>query len=122
LLDSRFEKEVEAYNLATIKLGEIERNVRTNHYELQVARSNLRHAQRSLARRLVEIYQTGTENSTLEVLLGSTSLDDFMNRVDAVNRISDQDSRVLEQVIQFRAMVRKQEGRLKVARALQRQV
>lgn len=121
-LDSRLEKAIEAYNLANVKLGGIVNDLRVNRHELEVARSNLHLAQRTLADRLVQIYQAGSENSTLEVLLGATSLDDLVTRIDAVDRVSTQDGQVLTQVISFRKAVRKRELVLKRARSEQRRV
>lgn len=121
-LDSRLEKSVEAYNLANVELDRIQRDLSVNRHDLVVARANLRQAQNALAARLVEIYTSGQENSTLDVLLGSTSLDDLLNRIETVNRVSDQDAQVLREVISFRAEVKRREVELKRARAEQAQV
>ena len=55
-----------------------------------------------LAEHAVAIYTSTSGDSTLEVLLGATSLDDFLSRVDTVGRVSDQGSRVLGEVVTFR--------------------
>jgi cell wall-associated NlpC family hydrolase len=121
-LDSRLEHAVEAYNLANIKLARIERDVKENARALVVARSNLSHAQAALQARLVALYTSGDSNSALEVLLGSKSLDDLLNRLDAVNRVSDQDTRILTEVSAFRHEVQRRAGVLKSRRAQQAQV
>jgi cell wall-associated NlpC family hydrolase len=122
VLDSQLEKAIEAYDLANVKLGVIVRDLRTNRHELRVARSNLVHAQRTLARRLIALYTSGEQNSTMSVILGSTSLDDLTARLDNVGRVSDQDARVVEQVVAFRTTVRRERLQLGIARAAQRRI
>src|SRR4051794_14252613 len=121
-LDSRLEKAIESFDLANVKLDGIERDLRTNRHELHVARGNLVHAQRTLARRLVALYTSGEQNSTMSVILGSTSLDDLTARLDNVGRVSDQDSRVVEQVVTFRTTVRRERRQLGIAHAAQRRI
>jgi cell wall-associated NlpC family hydrolase len=53
------------------------------------------------------------------VLLGSASLDDLLDRVDTVNRVSDQDARVINEVRVFRAEIKEREAKLTMARAEQ---
>ncbi|HMI98246.1 MAG TPA: NlpC/P60 family protein [Gaiellaceae bacterium] len=114
-LDANLEHAVEAYNLANQKLAGIEADLRENKVELRVARSNLRHAQTVLSARLVAMYTSGGENTGLEVLLGASSIDDLMSRIDTVNRVSDQSAEVLREVKIFRTAVREREARLKNA-------
>jgi peptidoglycan DL-endopeptidase CwlO len=121
-LDSRLEQAVESYNLANIKLARIERDLKQNGRALIVARSNLKLAQSRLAARLVALYTSGESNSTLEVLLGSKSLDDLLNRLDTVKRVSDQDTRVLKEVVVFRGEVQRRAMELRSARAKQTDV
>ena len=107
-LDASLERAVEAYNEATSKLQGIEHEQTVNRYELKVAKTNLKREQRALARRLAAIYTSSSDTSALSVLLGATSLDDLVNRVDTVNRVSDQDARVVREVRRFRATVAQQ--------------
>ncbi len=104
-LDVGLGKAVEAYDAATVKLQHIHKQLSVNHYEMRVARQNLRAAEGRLAARLRAIYVSGGGNSTLEVLLGAKSLDDVINRLDTANRVSDQDAQVLRQVKLFRRQV-----------------
>ena len=53
------------------------------------------------------------------MLLGSASLDDLLDRVDTVNRVSDQDARVINEVRMFRAEIKEREAKLTMARAEQ---
>jgi cell wall-associated NlpC family hydrolase len=121
-LDSSLEKAVEAYNLANVRLAGIKSDLRRNGVELTIARANLSAAQRTLQQRLVAVYTQGNSDSTLEVLLGSTSLDDLLNRIETQSTVSSQDAQVVEQVIRFRAEIKRQKVRLTKARDEQAQL
>jgi peptidoglycan hydrolase CwlO-like protein len=92
-----------------------------NENRLDVAKANFKRAENVLSARLVSLYTAG-EESTLEVLLGSASLDDLLDRVDTVNRVSDQDARIVNEVRTFRAEIKKREVQLTEARAEQARV
>src|ERR671930_552950 len=108
-LDSSLERAIEAYDLANVKLAHIKHDLSQNTASLEVAKRSLGNAQRELSSRLV-------------VLLGSSSLDDMLNNMDAVDRVSEQDSIVLKQVIQLRREVQRRQRELKHAHAEQVQV
>ncbi len=114
-LDANLERAVDSYNLANEKLAGIESDLRENKLELRLARKNLRHAQRMLNAHLVALYTSGNQDAGLEVLLGATSMDDLISRVDTINRVSDQSADVLRQVKVFRARVKEQRERLQTA-------
>jgi peptidoglycan DL-endopeptidase CwlO len=121
-IDRNLEGAVEAYNLANVRLRKIEGDLRENRKQLNVAQSNLTVAQKSLASRLVAAYTSTQDNSTLSVLLGSTSLEDLLNRVEAVNSTSHQDASILHQVTDFKAAVKRHRLELRDAHAAQKQV
>jgi cell wall-associated NlpC family hydrolase len=114
-LDANLERAVDAYNLANEKLGQIESDLRENKLQLRLARRNLTRAQSLLSQRLVQMYTSGTEDSGLEVLLGASSIDDLISRIDTANRVSDQSTEVLRQVKTYRKVVREQRASLKNA-------
>jgi cell wall-associated NlpC family hydrolase len=117
--DARLAKTIEAYNLANVKLDEIKDELRRNGKHLTLARGNLKVAHRVLAERVVTIYTSGGKQSTMEVLLSAESLDDVLDRLEAVDRVSEQDTRVLEQVVKFQQTVKRQRAELRRARAAQ---
>ena len=122
-IDAEVGRAAEAYNLANLKLDRIDRERAENRRRLQLAKVNLRHAQTTLRTRLVALYTADAgADSTLEILLGASSLDDLLTRVDAVERVSELDARVLRQVRGFRDSVRKHEVELRNARAEQVEV
>jgi peptidoglycan DL-endopeptidase CwlO len=120
--DAELEHAVEAYNLANVKLDRIDAELKTNARHLTLARTGLKRAQAHLSARLVSLYTNGTQGGALEVVLGSESLDDLLNRLEAVERVSAQDTRVLGEVKSFRTQVRERKVRLDRARKEQVQV
>jgi peptidoglycan DL-endopeptidase CwlO len=101
-LGSSMERARNAYDVATVQLHAIDRNLAVNRVGLRAARVNLKRSQRALAQRLVVIYTSRDEQSTLSVLLGAQSLDDLVNRIETVNSVSSQDVAVMRQVIGFK--------------------
>jgi len=121
-IDASLERAVEAYNAATVRLQQIQSDLKRNQYALTVARANYKNAQSTLSNRLVTIYTSNTTASTLDVVLGASSLDDLLSRIDTVNRVSDQDAQVAHQVNVFKAQVKRHQAELEHANAAQRQV
>jgi len=121
-LDSSLERAIEAYNLATVKLNRIKHNLSENTVALAAARKSLRHSKVQLANRLVDLYTSGDQNAGLAVLLGASSLDDMLGRMDASERVSQQDTLVLRQVTRLRREVQHRQNFLKHAHAEQVQV
>jgi peptidoglycan DL-endopeptidase CwlO len=62
--------------------------------QLRVARRSIAVTQRALAQRVRTLYEQGDVGS-IDVLLGARSLDEAMNNIDALSRISDQGKRML---------------------------
>jgi cell wall-associated NlpC family hydrolase len=121
-LDSSLERAIEAYNLANIKLNKIKHDLSSNTFALAAARKSLTSAQKQLSSRLVDIYTSGDQNAGLAVLLGASSLDDMLSRMDAVDRVSQQDELILSQVVRFKREVLQRQRFLKHAHAEQVQV
>jgi len=121
-LDSSLERAIEAYDLANVKLAHIKRDLTTNTQDLAVARRSLKSSQRQLSSRLIDLYTSGGGDSTLAVLLGASNLDDLLNRIDTVDRVSSQDTVVLRQVVHLRAEVQHRQKELKNAHAEQERV
>jgi cell wall-associated NlpC family hydrolase len=121
-LDSRLSKSIEAYDAANVKLDEITAQVRLNQQEMRLARRNLGVAQDRLARRLRDLYVGGDSASTLELFLGSSSVEDLINRLDTIDRVSSEDTQVLSEVKRFREEVQVRGAELKTAHVRQVQI
>jgi cell wall-associated NlpC family hydrolase len=121
-IDDSLGAAVESYNLANVQLKRIESDQRENRLQLKLTRANLKVAQDSLAARLVSAYTSTQDNSTLSVLLGATSLDDLLNRIEAVNSTSRQDASIVQQVTSFKAAVQRHRAELRKAHTEQRTI
>jgi peptidoglycan DL-endopeptidase CwlO len=121
-IDGQLSHAIESYNLANVKLDTINADLKENARHLTVAKSSLRSAQSHLSERLVSLYVNGSQGNALEVVLGAESLDDLLNRLDAVERVSNQDARVLGEVEHFGVEVKQRKLRLDRARAAQAQL
>jgi peptidoglycan DL-endopeptidase CwlO len=115
-LDANLAVAIEAYNYANVELDRIDGELEVNARHLVVARKSLNVAQRRIAERLRDLYVNGSGDSTLEVLLGAKSLDDIIDRLEAIQRVSSQDARILAQVREYRRQVQTHRVQLKDAR------
>ena len=95
------------YQLATAKLQLVKQRLSENKQALGVARINLAAAQKALAQRLVAIYTSTDNQSSLAVILGAKSLDDLVNRMETLNAVTTQNSSLVRQVKSYaRSIVR----------------
>jgi peptidoglycan DL-endopeptidase CwlO len=115
-LDASLAQVIQAYDLATERLNRVHQALRENGKNLAIARASLKRAQHRYAARLREIYTSGGGDSALDVLVGATSLDDLLNRINTTSRIASADAQIVQQVQSFRNEVQKREARLKQAR------
>ena len=113
---------MESYNLANVRLRKIEGDLQENRQQLTVARKNLKVAQGSLSDRLVNAYTSSQDNSTLAVLLGSSSLEDLLNKIETINSTSRQDANIVEQVSSFKAAVQRHRVELREAQDAQQRI
>jgi cell wall-associated NlpC family hydrolase len=120
-IDAELGHAVEAFNAARIRLDGIKAEQKVNARRLEIARANFRRAQATLERRLVALY-TSEEQSSLAVLLGASSIEELISRVDAIDRVSEQDARIVREVAAFRTEIRRREAELKRAAAEQERV
>jgi cell wall-associated NlpC family hydrolase len=121
-IDSQLSHAIEAYNLANVKLDRIQSDLVRNRRHLGLAKENLGSAETRLAERVVSLYTSGEEHSTVAVLLGASSLNELLDRIETANRVSDQDAATLDQVIRYRAQVKRERVQLKKARAAQAEI
>ena len=112
---------VEAFNAAQIRLDALRTEQKLNAKRLEIARANFRDAQATLEQRLVGLY-TSEDQSALTVLLGASSIEELISRLDAITRVSEQDARIVREVRTFRTEIRRREAELKRAEAEQQRV
>ena len=121
-IDSDLSHAIEVYNHANVKLDRIEGDIKRNQRDLRIARDNHRVAQSRLAERVVQLYTSNGDDSTVSVLLGAQSLDDLLERLETANRVSEQDTRTLHEVISGRDAVKRRASQLAQARRAQAQI
>jgi peptidoglycan DL-endopeptidase CwlO len=121
-INVRLSVAVERWNNANVKLQRIQSDLRRSKHELGIARVNLKRSQTALARQALSEYTSSDSNSTIEVLLGASSLDDLLNRIDTVSRVNDQRSSLVGDVKHFQTSVTHEAVRLRVAQTSQRAV
>ena len=121
-LDQSLAVAIEAYNYANVELDRIDVDLDKNARHLVAARKSLKVSQKRIAKRLRDLYVKGDGDSTLEVLLGSKSLDDVIARVEAIQRVSSQDARILNAVKRYKAEVEAHRKSLQDSRAEQARI
>jgi cell wall-associated NlpC family hydrolase len=121
-LDAELAVSIEAYNGANVELDRIDGELHVNAKHLVAARKSLKVSQRRIATRLRELYVKGQGDSTLEVLLGSRSLDDIVTRLEAIERVSSLDAKILGEVKRYRAQVQSHRRALTDQRQRQAQI
>jgi peptidoglycan DL-endopeptidase CwlO len=121
-LENQVSAAIERWNLANVRLGQINRNLQRSQFELGVAKTNYKRAQLALAKQALEVYTSGQSDSTVAVILGASSLDDLLNRIDSVSRVNDQRATVVGDVKTFRATIAEQTANLHDAESQQKQV
>jgi cell wall-associated NlpC family hydrolase len=110
------------YEEASRTLRRVVRQLQINHQALGVTRGNLSRAQHTLAKRLVAIYTSQDQQSSLAVVLGARSLNDLISRIETANSMSKQDSVLIQEVLSFKQQVVHRRTLLRDERARQRQL
>ena len=113
---------VESYNLANVKLAKIKRDLSENARELRIAKSNLEVGRQHVAARVVQLYTSGGDTSTVDVILGAQNLDDLLTRLDTASRVSSLDSTIVKQVRTFESATKEHAAALRKARTAQTKV
>ena len=89
---------------AKYHLNQTDTKLKATRISLGIARRSFAASRHALAQRVIAVYmeQGDTSNSTVAILFQATSLQDMIDRVDARQRISDHDARVVKQVKMLR--------------------
>ena len=112
------EVRIEEYNAITEALEETRAQIRETQADLAVAAQELEECQERLADRASNIYRDGGVG-VLEVLLGTSSFDDFITRIDLLNRINRSDAQMVASVKEAKAQVEALERSLETREAEQ---
>lgn len=110
-LGDAFEMKVEEYNAVTEALGTTRADIVATRADLEAASARLAEAQDRLAQRARAIY-TGGAVDMLAVLIGTSSFDDFLTRLELLNRISASDADLVHEISGYRDAVAASEAAL----------
>ena len=95
-LDSRLARERVHLVALRIQTAEVRAERAAAQHRLASARHSLSVAQIALSRRVQQLYEQG-DTDPVAVILGASSVDDALSSLDSLNRIADQDRRVILQ-------------------------
>ncbi|MDO8987701.1 MAG: NlpC/P60 family protein, partial [Coriobacteriia bacterium] len=104
-LQAQLELRSEEYASATEDLEATRVNIEKTRSDLEIADRDLASATEKLQDRVANIYRKGNL-SLIEVLLGTSSFQDFLNRVELLRRISESDALLVSTVKTARENVR----------------
>ena len=97
---------------AQARVAEVNRSLRQNEYRLHLAKGNLHAAQQRLMSRIYSLYVNGAP-STVDVIAGSHSISQLIDRAESAQVLSDQDASLAQQAIRYEHAVQQRELRLK---------
>jgi len=93
-LDLQFGRTVEAWHGAQYELEKTKRQLVRDRARLRVAKQQERIATARVRARLVALYESSDEPTTISILLGSSTVSDLIGRLDAARAISASDHRL----------------------------
>ncbi|MEZ5098501.1 MAG: NlpC/P60 family protein [Thermoleophilia bacterium] len=120
-LDHSLGAAVEAYNGANFRLKQLDEQLAVAERRLKIAKRDFGVSQRRLEQRVVALYKS-EDAGTLEVILGAADLNDLLDRVDTVKRVSEQDTEIVGEVRDARVDMAKTERQLEKALAEQKTI
>jgi cell wall-associated NlpC family hydrolase len=90
-LDARFGATVEAWDGAKYELGLTQKELKADRVTLKRAEKQRRLAVARVEARLVALYESDSDSSTVGILFGSSNLSEVLNRLDAVHAVAAED-------------------------------
>ncbi|HEX4680008.1 MAG TPA: NlpC/P60 family protein [Gaiellaceae bacterium] len=90
-LDAKFGRTVEAWNGARYELDKTRRQLASDRAALRFAERQQKLAIARVKARLIALYESSDDPTTISVLFGSSTLSDMLGRLDAAQTISNAD-------------------------------
>jgi len=115
-INNHLDAVVQQWDGARVHLGTLRRSLRANERILRIARGNLHVAQTQLEQRLYDLY-VNPDPGSLQVLLGSSSLTDAIDRTNAMHALSVQDAEIAGAARRLKRDVAQRETALRRQRA-----
>ncbi len=100
-IDSKLESIVEQYNLTNLRIEQTRAAIKSNESKIATLTARIRERQRILGERLREMYKQGSAD-VIEVITDCKTIDDLINNVSLIRRISDQDVEIIRSVSETR--------------------
>ena len=110
------ESTIQRYDGARVELQQVKESLKTNTHKLRVARANFHAAQVRIMARIYSLYVDG-KPTTLDVLAGAKSLSQVIDRAEAAQALSQQDSALGHEALHFEQAVQKRQNKLTQLRA-----
>ncbi len=105
------EATIQRYDGAEVELHQVNASLASNVVRLRLARANFRAAQRRIMSRIYSLYVDG-KPSTLDVLAGAKSLSQLIDRAEAAQVLSQQDTALGHQALHFQTAVETRQHQL----------
>jgi len=122
-LESKYSDLQERYRGARVELVGIQKDVVVTQRKLVAARADLRGAKSRLELRAIAIYRDGSGSTQLlELARAGGSFQDFFEKLDAIERVGNQDADILGRVRTAAEQVQASERKLRAARDQQAKV
>ncbi|HET7138018.1 MAG TPA: NlpC/P60 family protein [Gaiellaceae bacterium] len=102
-LDRQFEASVEAWNGARYELALTRKELVTDRARLRVAQQARHVAVARLEQRVRGLYEESDQPTTLGIFLGSSSVSELIDRIDAANTVAFADRQLITQTTAARA-------------------
>ena len=118
-LDAEVGAAAERFNGANYTLGRLTERLQRARTDLKRTRKELGTARGRASERLVQLYVNGSGPSTLELMLGSTSLSDMIDQLEVGRRILEQDTKIARDLNVLARRTKQRERQLAASRATQ---
>jgi len=109
----------DAYDAAATELENTQYRIKVTDARIKTQTKKLAAAEKQLAKRADAMYREGSDDGMLSFVLGSTSWDDFVTRLDYITLIATSDAALVDQVEVTRAGLVKDRARLVADAAVQ---
>jgi cell wall-associated NlpC family hydrolase len=112
----QLEATIQRYDGAQVHLQQAKASLASNTQRLRLARANFHAMQRRLMQRVYSLYVSG-EPTTLDVLAGAKSLSQVIDRAEAAQTMSQQDTTLGREALHYEHVVQKRQHELTRLRA-----
>ncbi|HUZ16673.1 MAG TPA: NlpC/P60 family protein [Gaiellaceae bacterium] len=110
-IGANLESTIQRYDGAQLELRQVTASLKSNKHKLGIARANFHTAQQRIMARIYSLYVSG-KPTTLDVLAGARSLSQVIDRAEAAQAMSQQDTALGVEALHFEQVVQKRQHSL----------